>query len=243
MEEMAAQLKEWRVVAATTAASAVGRATDRRWTHKGCGRGEWCPARIASTTPSGSQRTQPGSTREAQTLKSTMEAGLPDPQAPPLDMSTRTSPACCRGGADTFAAELESTGAPSSLRADATEKAGYRRERREPRWEFEELSRALTKVLRHHPIVLMMEDNPALLEDVVQALQHPDLGWEGLGVKEVVETVRRSHRDGRTRSQILRGAQERRWIRATSGHTFRHTGYRADAELDLSCACQALQER
>ena len=170
-------------------------------------------------------------------MELTMESGLPDPQPPPLDMSTRTTlgcqhvacslmgtstptptnPARCRGCGETFAAELESTGAPSSLRADAIEKAGHRRERREPRWEFEELSRALSKVLRHHPIVLMREDNAALLEDLVQALQHPDLGWEGLGVKEVEETVRRSH-------QILRDAEDRRWIRATSGHTFRQTG-------------------
>ena len=236
-KEMAAQLEEWTVVATTTASSAAGRATDRRWpswlwcwaklahslqarlrprgralqcfpqmmppprppwedsesdaegeggshrwgfpstTHKGCGRGEWCPARIAFTTSSGSQRTQPGSKREGQTPKSTMEAGLPDPQAPPLDMSTRTTlgcehvacslmatstptptnPARCRGCGETFAAELESTGAPSSLRADATEKAGRRGEGREPRWGFEERSDALTRVLRPKPIVPMRE--------------------------------------------------------------------------------------
>ena len=173
-----------------------------------------------------------------------MEAGLSDPQAPPLDMSTRTTlgcehvacslmatstptptnPARCRGCGEAFAVEPEGTGAPSSLRAGAIEKAGHRRERREPRWGFEELSRALSKVLRHHPIVLMREDNAAPLEDLVQALQHPDLGWEGLGVKEVEETVCRSHRDGRPRFQILRDAEDRRWIRATSRHTFRQTG-------------------
>ena len=70
----------------------------------------------------------------------------------------------------------------------------------------------------------MRKDNAALLEDLVQALQHPDEGWEGLGVKEVEETVRRSHRDGRPRFQILRDVEDRRWIRATGKHTFRQTG-------------------
>ena len=83
------------------------------------------------------------------------------------------------------------------------------------------LSHALTRVLHHKLIVLMREDNAALLEDLVKRLQHSDLRWEGLIVKEVEDTVRRSHRDGRPRFQILPDTQGWSWIRATSGHTFR----------------------
>ena len=86
------------------------------------------------------------------------------------------------------------------------------------------MSHALTRVLRHKPIVLMREDNAALLEDLVEALQNSDARWEGLSVKEVEDTVRRSHRDGRWRFRILRDAEGRRWIRATSGDIFRQTG-------------------
>ena len=110
------------------------------------------------------------------------------------------------------------------MRAEPVVKTSGRDGRREPRWKLEELSRVLTRVLRHKPIVPMREDNAALLEDLVEALQHLGVSWDGLSVKEVVEAVRHSHRDGRPRFEILPDAQGQLWIRATGGRTFRVTG-------------------
>ena len=97
------------------------------------------------------------------------------------------------------------------------------------------MSHTLTRALRHNPIVLMGEDNAALLEDLVEALRDRYACWKGLSVMEVEETVRRSHRDGRPRFQILPDAQGRRWIRATGGHTFRTKGIKRRQKL-ISCA-------
>lgn len=184
------QLEEWTAVATTTASSAAGRATGRRW-------------------PSWLWRWD----KRAHSLQSRLKATgaalqcpyqMKPPPRPPWGDSD--SDAEGKGGSHRW-------GFPSTLRR--------RGERREPRWEFGELNHALTRVLRHKLIVIMREDNAALLEDPVKALQHSDPRREGLGVKEVEETVRRSHRDGRPRFQILPSTQGWSWIRATNGHTFR----------------------
>ena len=97
--------------------------------------------------------------------------------------------------------------------------AGHRAERREPSWEHEELSRMLSKVLRHHPVTDIRDDGAALLDDLIRALRQ-EHRWRELDASSVEEVVRRSLHDGCPRFEFLEDNQGRRMIRATRKHTF-----------------------
>lgn len=92
--------------------------------------------------------------------------------------------------------------------------------RREPSWEHGALSRRLTQVLRHDPVVALRADGAAPLDDVIQALRREDVRWTDLDVKTVEEVVRLSFRDGCPRFELLDNATGQRMIRATGKHTF-----------------------
>jgi len=90
-----------------------------------------------------------------------------------------------------------------------------RRRSRSPRRD-KRLSKALSKLLRHQSNLQICSDGFALVDHVIQALQH----FPGITQEDVRRVVVQSvHKDGEPRLEISPDSEGRLWIRSRRNHT------------------------